>query len=356
MQSRGVSVNTPEHVAAYAFQLALARSAQRDFETAIEHFQAAERLGYDANACSSNRWHAWMKLGDFEKAWRESDGIAWRGGSDPHSFWDGLPFGGKRVIIRCLHGYGDAIQFLRYASMIRQTASRVIVETHPEMVRVLRGMAGVDAVTSWGPVEGSGHEHLDTDWDQQIEVMELARAFRTTLATIPARIPYLQVGDAARRLSCVRLGESGKPRVGLVWASSAWNPARSVPPDALSPLLNVDGCSFYSFQRGPEREAIQRFPPGCRIHDTCPHSPDIADTAADLTNMDLLITVDTMAAHLAGALGRTVWVMLPWDADWRWMLDREDSPWYPTMQLYRQPSPGDWKPVVRRIAEQLRGL
>jgi hypothetical protein len=349
-----MSVNSPVHAAAREFQRGLDRIAQRDSRAAVHHFLAAERLGYDPDACASRRWHCWMNLGEFGQAWRESDLIATRGGPDPNALWDGSPFANKRVIIRCLHGYGDAIQFLRYAGLVRQTASRVMVETHPEMVSVLRGIVGVDVVITWDVERRQS-------WDQQIEVMELPRAFRTTLSTIPCTVPYLKISAPAQARSLCFLQGSreqhsrtdSRPRVGLLWASSAWNPARSVELAALLPILSLDCCTFYSFQRGPGREALTSLSSRLHLHDTFPHSPDIADTAADLMNMDLLITVDTMAAHLAGALGRKVWVMLPWDADWRWLQKREDSPWYPTMKLFRQPSPGNWESVIRRVAASL---
>jgi hypothetical protein len=193
-------------------------------------------------------------------------------------------------------------------------------------------------------------------WDQQIEVTELPRAFRTTTSTIPCDIPYLDVTPHALSQSRANLAESPKPRIGLLWAASDWNPARSMRLAELVPLLAGADCAFYSFQRGPHRAELMTIPNQHSIHDTALHSPGIADTAADLMNMDLLITVDTMAAHLAGALGRPVWVMLPWEADWRWMLDREDTPWYPTMRLFRQPAPGEWKPVITRVTAELHFL
>jgi len=221
------------------------------------------------------------------------------------------------------------------------------------MVSLLARLPSVDEVTTWAGRRAPQRE----DWDQQIEVTELPRAFRTALATIPADVPYLGVSSCARRRSARNLGGCRRTkRIGLVWASSTWNPARSIPLASLLPVLKSSGCSFYSFQRGPRREELDSLPSLYQIHDTSRHSPEIVDTAADLLNMDLLITVDTMAAHLAGALGRRVWTLLPWEADWRWMLNRCDSPWYPTMRLFRQPSPGNWEPVVNRVARELAGF
>jgi hypothetical protein len=324
----------------------------KDPGRALRHFELAESLGHDPELCGSHRWKCWMLLGDFESAWKESDLITARGTPDPNALWDGLPPAGKRVVIRCLHGYGDAIQFLRYARLLRKCAANVIVQAHPEMLALISRIPGADSVVEWNnPSALPGG-----DWNQQIEVTELPRVFRTTTATIPGEIPYINVSSQALSKSAEHLGNSGKPKVGLLWGASAWNPARSMPVAELMPLLHAANCCFYSFQRGPQRDELSTLSRCFHIHDTALHSSDIADTAADLMNMDLLVTVDTMAAHLAGALGRPVWVMLPWDADWRWMLNREDTPWYRTMRLFRQPSPGDWKAVITRIAAELSNL
>ncbi len=333
------------------FHLALQALSNRSIRRALDLLDHAERLGHDPDQCAAQRWSCWMLLGRFEDAWRESDRVtARRMRPDPNRFWDGLPFTGKRVVIRCLHGYGDAIQFVRYARLVGREASRITVQTHPELVSLLRGMPFVDEVITWPETEESAG-----GWEQQIEVMELPRAFRTTLNTIPNGVPYLRV--PAERLERCRVpaaGRSGKPRVGLQWGAGGWDPARSVALDELRPVLDVAGVEFFSFQRGPAREGLSGFAAGRRICDVAGESPEIVEAAADLLHIDLLITVDTMLAHLAGALGKPVWVLLPYAADWRWMLGRRDSPWYPTMKLFRQTSPGDWTSPVRQMALELR--
>ena len=165
-----------------AFRHAVRSFSERDLPVAFRIARAVRRDNDpDADRCAAYRWYCWMLLGEFEHAWRESDLIAARGTPDANCLWDGLPFTDKRVVIRCLHGYGDAIQFLRYARFVRQEAARVIVETHPEMVSLLARLPFVDHVTSW--TNGSIPRE---DWDQQIEVTELPRAFRTSASTIPA--------------------------------------------------------------------------------------------------------------------------------------------------------------------------
>ncbi len=327
----------------------ISRLACRKVREALALFDRAEQLGYDPDACAGSRWQCWMLLGEFERAWAEGDALIARGAPDEHRLWDGLPFAEKRVIIRCLHGYGDAIQFLRYAPLVRAAASSVTVETHPEMVSLVRGFPGVDNVISWAGKDRAE----DRSWDQQIEVMELPRAFRTSLATIPAEVPYIRVKPGPESPLTRRV----RPRIGLVWAGSSWNPLRSISLAELSPLLGRDGLSFCSFQRGPQRVELEASPQRNRIHDTADHSPEISDTAPDLLNIDLLITVDTMIAHLAGALGRKVWTLLPFEADWRWMLDCDHTPWYPTMKLFRQPRrESGWAPVVDRLCREVSDL
>jgi hypothetical protein len=327
------------------FALAQRRLAARRIPEALAAFDQAEKLGFDPDQCASSRWMCWMLLGCFERAWQESAAIAQRGAPDPHRFWDGLPFTGKRVILRCLHGLGDAIQFIRYARSLRRKAAHLSVETHPELVSLLRGVESVDQVITW--------TDTPAPWDQQIEIMELQRAFSATVSTIPAQIPYITVDPVRLARSGSALGNSNKPKIGLLWASSKWDPARSIPIEELEPVLRLPGLSFCSLQRGPELAQIETARQVCRIHDTSEHATEIADTAADICNLDLVITVDTMVAHLAGALGKPVWTLLPARADWRWMLDRDDSPWYPTMRLFRQAAPGDWRPVIARIVENL---
>jgi hypothetical protein len=132
-----------------------------------------------------------------------------------------------------------------------------------------------------------------------------------------------------------------------------WNPARCIPLKLLAPILDADRFDFYSFQRGPQREELSGMPQRIAMHDTATHSAEIIDTAADLTHMDLLISVDTMAAHLGGALGIPVWLLLPFEADWRWMLEREDTPWYPSLRLFRQQKQGDWTSVIGSLRNEL---
>jgi hypothetical protein len=287
-----------------------------------------------------------MLLGRFEEAWRESDKIATLGARD-RGLWDGLDFTGKRVLIRCLHGYGDAIQFIRYARLMQDRAESVIVQTHPQLMSLFCGVSFPDRIATWGE---------DLSWDQEIEVMELPRAFRTTVTTIPCETPYISVEQKYCERSRRILGQWQRPRIGLLWEGSYWNPARNIPFTELMPIFEIPGADFYSFQRGPARSEIAPLARRMKIRDLSGDSPDVVLFAADVLQMDLLITVDTMGAHLAGALGKPVWMLLPFESDWRWMLDRSDTPWYPTMRLFRQPVLGDWRRPVQQIVHELKAF
>lgn len=320
---------------------------RRNVWEAIEQFHLAERAGHAPDECAAGRWECWMLLGDFERAWAESDRILELKGSQTESLWDGSSLAGKRVLIRCLHGLGDAIQFIRYARTLRALESRVWVETHPELVDLFNQCPEIERAMTWA--DGSSKHFFD--WDCQIEVMQLPYAFRTTRGTIPGSTPYLNVSAEAVESSYRRLHkEPGKMSIGILWGSSEWNPARSIPLVEFSGLAKLPQVSLYSFQRGCKRDELQTFCSTFQVHDTADGAIDIADTAADMMNMDLIITVDTMAAHLAGALGREVWTLLPFEADWRWM-SGNNTPWYPTMTLFRQTTPGDWKPVLERVVQ-----
>lgn len=312
----------------------------RDVQQAARLYCLAERAGFDSDACAGARWFCHMLAADFESAWRESDAIAVRGNPDPHRFWDGRPLEGRHVLLRCLHGLGDTIQFIRYARLIREQARSFAVEAQPDLKLLLRESRTADHVFTWGEPEPL--------WDQQIEIIELPRIFRTTLESIPREVPYLDVPSAPL---IVPYDGSRPLRVGFVWASSSYNHERSIPLEYFARLFNTPGVSFFSLQAGAERVQLQ--PWSEEIASLYDESACVLATARALKSLDLVISVDTMVAHLAGALARPVWTLLPYECDWRWMLEREDSPWYPTMRLFRQPTPGDWIGVLERVQCEL---
>jgi hypothetical protein len=308
---------------------------------ALKLFSKAENQGANPDLCAAGRWHCHMLLGEFEPAWQQSDGISGRGNPDPNRFWDGRPLDHKRVLIRCLHGLGDTIQFIRYALSLRKFAASVTIEAQPKLKSLIAESGLADDVITWTDPE--------PPWDSQIEVTELPRIFRSTVDTIPRSVPYIHV---ARTIALPT--EGGAWKVGVVWCSSAFNPARSVPIEELAAIFDIPDISFYALQCGPEHEQIT--PWRSKVYDLHSRLITAQDTAGILRNLDLLITVDTMATHLAGALAVPVWTLLPYECDWRWMLDRDDSPWYPTMRLFRQPAPGNWNAVVSSVKQALEEL
>ncbi len=311
----------------------------------MERFDLAQRLGYAAEECAAARWHCWMLLGNFERAWQESDFISARG-KDSNGFWDGRPWSGRHVMLRCLHGLGDTIQFIRYAPLLKESCRSLTVQTHPQLVTLLERVPGVDRVCTWG----AGYTESASNWDMQMEVTELPRAFRTTVTTIPAATPYIPISKERIEWGANCVSPTGKMRVGIAWEAGPWDPARSISLDELTPLLSCEGCCFYGLQKGAALADVRGSAP---VFDPEALSADVRDTAALILNLDLIVTVDTMTAHLAGALGRRVWILLPANADWRWMLERSDTPWYPNARLFRQRTPGDWSGVLETVRTAL---
>lgn len=309
---------------------------------AIERIAAAdpERAG-DLGAA----WMRHMRSGNFARAWEVSDEVL-RGRADqqcddlPRHYqwiWRGEPLDGKRVLIRCYHGLGDTIQFIRYAPLVRQIASRVIVWAQPVLLDLLGTADGIDELL---PLSDAAP---DVEYDIDVESMELPHIFRSTTDTLPNRVPYLRVEPA-------ELEHDGNLQVGLVWECGDWAPERAVPLHLIQQLGDVDGVTFHIMQRGP---ALASWPNRFGV---ISGSDDALEAARVIASLDLMITIDSMPAHLAGALGVPTWTLLQVDADWRWTNDREDSPWYPTMRLFRQERARDWQPVVRRVLEELQQL
>lgn len=318
---------------------------QRQLSEAMAAFQIAEEMGADPDGCSAARWTTAMLRGDFEQAWRESDAIQKRGGADSHRFWMGEDVRGKRVMVRCLHGFGDAIQFLRYVPRLCALAEKVIVEVPPRMLALAPLLDGVDEVITWGemaPVTPPG-------WDIQVEVMELPYLFRTTELELPLAVEYLHVATAQVKDAEAVMGAARGLRVGVVWAAGGWNPARSIPIEEVERLLKSGCAEFWSLQGGTARgDAVGLVKTGV-LRDAAVCGEGLEVLSAVIANLDLVITVDTLAAHLAGAMGMPVWVLLQHAADWRWMANRCDSPWYPKTRLFRQAAEGDWRGVIEEV-------
>jgi hypothetical protein len=289
-------------------------------------------------------WMQHMRRGLFEEAWKKSDAdLEARAGQPcwhwPRHFqyiWDGQSLAGKRVLVRCYHGLGDTIQFIRYMPLLKEIATKVIVWAQAPLIPLLKTVSGIDQLL---PLHDGTP---DVEYDADIEIMELPHYFRTTLTTLPAQVPYLRVE------SLPLSSEIDKLQVGLVWQAGDWDESRSIPFSSLAPLACLPHIQFYMLQaNAPEAGYTGEF-------GEYPGNFSLYDYARVLKGLDLLITVDSMPAHMAGALGVPVWTLLRTEADWRWMEDREDSPWYPTMRLFRQTQSGNWYEVVSHVSAELR--
>jgi hypothetical protein len=328
----------------------------RKLEQARVAFDRAEDGGASADRSSSGRWHAAMLAGDFKAAWLESDAIRARGAPDPNRFWNGDRLRGADVIVRCLHGYGDAVQMLCYAPLLQQIASSVVFEVPPRLLPLAPFFRGVRDVVSWG----KHAPRTSSRWNVQVEVTELPYIFRTTTADLPIATRYIDlparpINDAAAAMArSVRPGLSGPPRIGYVWAAGEWNPNRSVPFAIFQSLLRTDLVEHWSLQGGPAAGDAREWIAGGKMRNATDVCGDgLVALAAAIANLDLVITVDTLTAHLAGALGKPAWVLLQHAADWRWMVDRSDSPWYPEVRLFRQPAAGNWQEVIGEVRDAI---
>lgn len=302
-------------------------------------------------------WVAAMRRGDWEQAWQLTDSVelprreAQRGPGfvrhPNHLCWDGTPLAGRSVLVRCEHGLGDTLQFIRFVPALARIAREVHVMVQPLLLELFAGASDLGTVhngwTEWWP---------PPPHDLEIEVMELAYALRATAATVPP--PHRHLAERVRGKLPVALPDDGRVRVGIVWAASDWDTTRSVPLAQLAPLLRVPGVRCFSLQQGRAAEdpLIERLP----LEPLSRWTQAIAAAAAAMLELDLVVTVDNMVAHLAGTLGRPTWVLLKREADWRWMDDRGDSPWYPTVRLLRQERESDWSSVVAQAAERLEHL
>ena len=266
----------------------------------------------------------------------------------PVPMWDGQSLEGRTILLRCEQGVGDVIQFIRYAPMVKDRGAMVLLEARPGLGALARAFPGVDAIFASSEPPGA--------FDYWIGLLDLPRVFASTLDTIPAEVPYLRADPERVEHWRARLAPHQGLKVGLVWAGDPRHPRdreRSIALDALAPLTAIAGVQCFSLQKGPAAAALAARAHGTRIIDLADTLDDYADTAAAIEALDLIVTVDTSVAHLAGSLGRPVWTLLAKPAEWRWLEEGDASPWYPTMRLFRQKEPRDWGEVIERVRAAL---
>ena len=290
-------------------------------------------------------WMRAMRTGDFAAAHAISDEVLRARDPAAHDdcnlpyhlrwVWDGRPFDGKDVLVRCYHGLGDTLQFARFLPTLARRTASLHVETQPALVPLLRMLPGPGKLIPFQPASPAAPRACD------LEIMELLHALRVMPSTIPPppvlRVPPLRMAARA---------------IGLCWSAGDWDPARSVPLAQLLAACELAEVELVSLQRGPAADAALRY----RFINAHDRDTDMLRTARLIAGLDLVITVDTMVAHLAGTLGTPVWLLLRRHADWRWMQERADSPWYPSMRLYRQAKEGHWDAPLERLAADLRRL
>jgi Tfp pilus assembly protein PilF len=315
-------------------------------EEAIAHYRRAKSV--------ESKWNlglAQLLLGEFEEGWRGHEWRLRRREAERRAFrqprWDGSPLEGKRILLHAEQGLGDTIQFARYAPLVGRRGGVVILECQPPLSRLLDGTEGVEELVARG--------NALPEFDCHAPLLSVPGIFQTSPATIPAQVPYIRTNAADverwREIILSRMDGRRGLKVGLTWAGNPLHMhdgIRSMPAKELSALAGLDTVVFFNLQKDaverPDLEMVE-------LHDSGLH-----DVSAILLNLDLLISVDTSIAHLAGALNRPVWTLLPFAPDWRWMRERADSPWYPSMRLYRQERRKSWTEPLERVRKDLKKL
>jgi tetratricopeptide (TPR) repeat protein len=349
-ENRRVLSIDPDNGSAYN-SLGNALQRQGRLREALAAYETAIRLVPDPTAARFNYGMCLLLMGDYanglreyEVRWQTEDwNIGWDITLRP--LWDGsADIAGQTIMLYSEQGLGDTIQFCRYVPMVVARGARVVVGVPSSLRRLLESLHPEAEVID--------HTQPPPAFDAHCSLMSLPLAFRTDLSCIPGRVPYLAPPEEYRALWRQRLGPRRGPRIGLAWSGGEKPYGRSIPLDAVAPLLAMLP-EVFSLQRDlrPEDVPALAMHPGIRFFGQ--DLRDFCDTAALIEEMDLVISIDTSVLHLAGALGRPSWVMLAYAADWRWHTGRDDSPWYPTMRLFRQPSSGDWGGVIDRVCAAL---
>jgi tetratricopeptide (TPR) repeat protein len=326
------------------------REAGRLDEAIAAYQRCLSRLPEYAGSHFGLAWTYLLK-GEFERGWAEYE---WRGELDDAApfarrfsqpRWNGEDLRGRRILLYAEQGLGDTLMTFRYVPLVVARGGRVLLQCQTSLVPLVAGQGGVEQVIA---------DDQPVPAVDQCPLMSLPGVFGTRLDTIPASVPYIQAPAELAHIWNARLQEySGVKNIGLAWSGKPVPPGRSAPLASLAPLAQVPGVQWHSLQIGPAAAEARTRPAGLKLKDWSDQLIGFDQTAALIANLDMVLTIDTVFAHLAGAMGKPTWVMLPFAPDWRWMLNRADTPWYPTMRLFRQPRPGDWGTVASQIARNL---
>ena len=332
--------------------LAVALQRQNRFEEALASFRRAAWVKPDFAQAIINEAMVLLLLGRYEEGWPKYE---WRrrlsllhGIERALPPWQGEDIAGKCILLHGEQGLGDTIQFLRYVPLVAERARHIILEIPRALVRMAASLP-IDNVT----IVHRGRTARGAD--VHAPLLGLPRIFNTRVDNIPGRVPYLMPRRPLVERWARNLAGDSRLKVGLVWGGNKEHKGdrrRSIALGQLAPLLAVEGVAWHSLQVGERTAELANLPAGTLI-DLSPQLTDFAETAGAILNLDLVIAVDTAVAHLAGALDRPTWIMIAFSPDWRWLLDRDDSPWYPSVRLYRQPAIGDWDSVIARVTADL---
>jgi len=347
----------PDFAEAY-YNLANSLRDEGQCAEAIDNYKQAIRLKPDYGEAHWNMSLTHLLNGNFIEGWK---GYKWRRNIDlkiliGHHYtdkprWDGTPFEGKRLLVHYEQGLGDNIQFVRYLPMIKARGGTVIFETLKPLIALLQDFPGADQI-----VENHPDGKPSVDFDVYTSLLDMPSIFGTTLETIPAEIPYIHAEPVKVKYWRNKLA-GPYFKVGIVWAGSPTHGNdryRSCKLKCFAPLTKIDAVCLYGLQKGKAAAQMDEMAGILSIVNISKEFDDLTDTAAAIENLDLVISVDTSVLHLAGAMGKPAWALLPYAPEWRWMLNRQDSPWYPTMKLFRQKEWGQWEPVFNQVAQELK--
>ncbi len=327
-----------------------------DFDRAQRHLETALYLQPDHAFAHFNRGMVYLKRGQYREGWLEYE-WRWKCGlvpklDIPRPRWDGTPLNGRAIMVLTEQGLGDVLQFVRFLPQLKRQGGRIVLACQKALQPLLRGSPYVD---EWFPIDEPG----PINFDVYAPLLSLAAILGTSEETIPRAVPYVE--PAPERVEHWRPRIRALPgfKVGICWQGSITykgDQFRSIPLAEFSPLSRVHGVTLVSLQKGPGAEQVEANHANVSLHvfDDLDRNATLVDSAAIMQHLDLVITSDTAIAHLAGALGRPVWLMVSKGCDWRWMIDRADSPWYPTMRLFRQKAFGEWPDVFQEVTEALK--
>jgi tetratricopeptide (TPR) repeat protein len=339
---------------------------QGQLDEGVASYERALWLKPDYGEAHLGRAQAWLQMGDFQRGWPEFE-WRWRCKAFPprpfpQPVWDGSSLEGRTILLHAEQGLGDTLQFIRYAPLVKQRAGQrgqVIVECQEELLPLLATCAGIDRLVARGGALPSPSAQALPPFDTHAPLMSLPRILQAaspSLMTIPAEVPYVtadpELVDQWRR----HLGSIPVFKIGIAWQGNpdhSNDRHRSIPLLRFAPLAQLERVQLFSLQKGPGTEQLIKMAEQLAITDLGSQFQTFQDTAAVLKNLDLVITVDSAVAHCAGALAVPAWVLLPYATDWRWLLHREDNPWYPTLRLFRQKQPGNWDEVLERVAQAI---